>query len=59
MAAQGEFFGRYHFPVLSVEQEKKINVIDESLAENRLVPTQEIKLAAKKVSLVGHFVCCA
>ena len=57
--AQGEFFRPYHLPVLSAEQNEEINVTDESLAKNRLVPKQEIKLATKKVCLVGHSVCCA
>ena len=39
MAARGEFFRRYHLPVLSAEQNdrksEEINVIDESQAENR------------------------
>ena len=60
MAARGEFLRLYHLPVLSAEQNEEINVIDESQAENRPVPVQEIKLAAtEKVSLVAHFVCCA
>lgn len=35
--------------VFSAEQNEEINVTDESLGKNRLVPMQEIKLAAKKV----------
>ena len=53
----------YHLPVLSAEQNVSqsdgINVIDESQAENRPVSVQEAERSFKKVSLVGHFVCCA
>ena len=63
MATRGEFFRSYHLPVLSVEQNdsqpEEINEIDESLAENRPVPVQEAEIRSKKVSLVGHYVCCA
>ena len=48
MAALGEFFRRYHLPVLPAEKNEEINVINKSQAENRHVPVQEIKLAAKK-----------
>ena len=63
MAAEGEFFRSYHFPVLSAEhndsQSEEINVTDESQAENRSVPAQEAKIRWKTVTLVGRFVCCA
>ena len=63
MAARGAFFRSYHMPVLSAEQNdgqsEEINVIDESQAENRPVPVKEAELRGKKVSLVGHYVCCA
>ena len=36
----------------------KINVIDESRAENRPVPVQKAEVRLKKVSLVGRYVCC-
>ena len=36
----------------------KINVIDESRAENRPVPVQKAEIRLKKVSLVGRYVCC-
>ena len=43
-AARGESFRIYHLPVLSAEQNdsqsEKINVIDESNAENRSVPVR-------------------
>ena len=49
--------------MLSVEQNdsqsEKINVIDESQAENRPLPVQEAEIRWKKVSLVGRYVCCA
>ena len=48
MAARGEFLRRYPLPVLSARQNEELNVIDESQVENRPVPMQEIKLAAKK-----------
>ena len=48
MAARGEFFHCYHLPVLSTEQNEEINVIDKPQIENRPVPVQEIKFAAKK-----------
>ena len=48
MAARGEFFRSYHLPVLSAEQNdsqsEEIDVIDESLAENRPVPAQEAEI---------------
>ena len=48
MAARGEFFRSYHLPVLSAEQNdsqsEEINVIDESLVENRPVSVQEAEL---------------
>ena len=63
MAARGKFFRSYHLPVLSAEvndsQSEEINVIDESRAENRPVSVQEAEIRCQKVSLVGHFVCCA
>ena len=63
MAARGEYFRSYHLPVLSAEQNdsqsEKINVIDESQAENRPVPAQEAEIRWKIVSLVGRYVCCA
>ena len=40
-------------------QSEEINVIDESLAENRPVPVQEAEIRWKKVPLVGRYVCCA
>ena len=40
-------------------QSEEINVIDESQAEIGPVPVQEAEIRWKKVSLVGHFVCCA
>ena len=63
MAARSEYFGSYHLPVLSAEQNdsqsEEINVIDESQAENRAVPLQDAEIRWKKVSLVGCYVCCA
>ena len=63
MAARGEFFRSWHFPVLCAEQNdsraEEINVIDESKAENRPMPVQEAEIRCKTESLVGHFVCCA
>ena len=64
MAARGEFFPSYHLPVLSAEQNdsqsEEINVIDKSSqAENRPMPMLEAEIRWKKVSLVGHYVCCA
>ena len=47
MAARSEYFRSYHLSVLSAEQNdsqsEEINVIDESQAENRPVPVQELK----------------
>ena len=40
-------------------QSEEINVIDESQAESSPVPVQEAEIRRKKVSLVGHYVCCA
>ena len=40
-------------------QSEEINVIDESLADNRPVPVQEAEIRWKKVPLVGRYVCCA
>ena len=37
----------------------KINVVDESQAENRPVPVQEAEIRWKKVSLVGRSSGCA
>ena len=63
MAPRGEFFRSYHLPVLPAEQNdsqsEEINVIDESLAENRPVPVQEAEIRWKEVCLVGRYVCCA
>ena len=63
MAAQSEHFRSYHLPVLSAEQNdsksEEINVIDESLTENRPVPMQEAEIRWKKFSLVSRCVCCA
>ena len=63
MAARGEFFRSYHFPVLSAEQNdsqsEEINVTDESQAENRSVSEQEDEMRRKTVTLVDRFVCCA
>ena len=63
MVARGELFRSYHLPVLSAEQNdsesEEINVIDESQAENRPVPVQEVEIRWKKVSLVSRYVCCA
>ena len=44
---------------LKDSQSEEINEIDEFQAENRPVPVQEAEIRRKKVSLVGHFVCCA
>ena len=48
MAARGEFFRSYYFPVLSAEQNdsqsEEINVIEEPQAENRPVPMQEAEI---------------
>ena len=52
MAARGEFFRSYHYPVLSAEQNdsqsEQVNihviVLDELKAENRLVPVQEAEI---------------
>ena len=46
-------------PEQNDSQSEEINVIDESEAENRSVPLQEAEIRGKKVSLVGHYVCCA
>ena len=63
IAPRGEFFRSYHLPVLPAEQNdsqsEEINVIDESLAENRPVPVQEAEIRWKEVCLVGRYVCCA
>ena len=63
MAARGECFRSYHLPVLCAEQNdsksEEINVIDESLTENRPVPMQEAEIRWKKFSLVSRCVCCA
>ena len=63
MAARSEYFPSYYLPVLSAEQNdsqsEEINVIDESQAENRLVPVQEAEIRWKKASLVDRYVCCA
>ena len=63
MAAQSEHFRSYHLPVLSAEQNdsksEEINVIDESLTENRPMPMQEAEIRWKKFSLVSRCVCCA
>ena len=63
MAARSRYFRSYHLPVLSAEQNDsqsaEINVIDESQAKNRPVPLQEAEIRWKKVSFVGHYVCCA
>ena len=40
-------------------QSEEINVIEESQAENRPMPVQEVEIRSKKVSLVGRYVCCA
>ena len=49
--------------MLSTEQNdsksEEINVKDESQAENRPVFVQEAEIWLKKVSLIGHYVCCA
>ena len=42
MAVWGDFFHRYHSPVLSAGQNEELNVIDQSQAENRPVSVQEI-----------------
>ena len=63
MAVHSEYLRSYHLPVLSAEQNdsqsEEINVIDGSQAENRPVPVQDAEIRRKKVSLVGHYVCCA
>ena len=63
MVARSEYFRSYHLPVLSAEHNdshsEEINVIYEFQAENRPVPVQEAEIRWKKVSLVGHDVCCA
>ena len=63
MAARGKFFGSYHLPVLSAEQNdsqfEEINVTDESRAGNRPVFVQEAEVRRKKVSSVGCYICCA
>ena len=63
MAARSEYFRSYHLPLLSAEQNDSqsegINAIDESQRENRPVPVPEAEIRWKKVSLVGHYVCCA
>ena len=63
MAVRSEYFRSYHLPVLSAEQNdsqsEEINVIDESQAENRPMPTQEAEIRWKKVSLVGRSSGCA
>ena len=55
---RGEYFRSYHLLVLSPEQNdsqsEEINVIDESLAEDRPLPVQEAEIRWKKVSLVGR-----
>ena len=60
MAARGEFFRSCHLPVLSAEQNdgqsEEINVIDESLAENRPVPVQEAEIRGEK-SFLGRPLC--
>ena len=52
MAARSEYFRSYHLPVLSAEQNasqsEEINVIEESQAENRPVPVQEVEIRWKK-----------
>ena len=50
--------------LLSAEQKdsqsEEVNVINESpQAENRSVPALEAEIRWKKVSLVGHHVCCS
>ena len=63
IAARGEVFHSYHLPVLSAEQNdsqsEEINATDESRAENRPVPVQEVEIRWKKVSLVDRDACCA
>ena len=63
MAVRSEYFRSYHLPVQTAEQREsqseEINLIDESQAENRLVPVQEAEIRWEKVSLVGRYVCCA
>ena len=53
MTARGEIFRGYHLLVLSAEhndsQSQKINIIDESQAENRSVPVQEAEIRWKRV----------
>ena len=48
MAARSEYFRSYHLLVLSAEQNdsqsEKINVTDESQAENGHVPVQEAEI---------------
>ena len=52
MVVRGEFFCRYHLPMLSDQQNdsqsEEINVINKSQAENRPVPMQEAELKWKK-----------
>ena len=63
MAVRSEYFRSYHLSVLSAEQNdsqsEEINVIDGSQAENRPMLMQDAEIRRKKVSLVGHYVCCA
>ena len=63
IAPRGEFFRSYLLAVLPAEQNdsqsEEINVIDESLAENRPMPVQEAEIRWKEVCLVGRYVCCA
>ena len=60
VAARGDFVRSYHLPVLSAEQNdsqsEEINVIDESQAENRLVPVQEAEITWNK-SFLGRPLC--
>ena len=64
METQTEYFLSYHLPVISAEQNdsqsEEINIIDESQAENRPVPVQELKLKydGKKIPWSGRYVCC-
>ena len=59
-ANRSEYFRSYHLPVLSAEQNgclsEEINVIDESQAENRLVPVQEAEIRWKK-RFLGRPLC--
>ena len=60
MVVRGEFFRRYHLPMLSDQQNdsqsEEINVINKSQAENRPVPMQEAELKWKKSFL--HWLLC-